>query len=168
MAEGTGVQEHLHELRTVVNELASIGDVVPENLQVMVLLTSLPPSYNQLLLSLETAHVPGSTALPGGVSAPSATPSRLALRIASGVTTPSTTPAVSATTSMSTTSTGASVPGASARVGPGLAACNAAQYVDFDAPRAPQPFPLSLAYVTAALFQEEERRRRHTDSVAAI
>ena len=152
MAEGTGVQAHLHELRVVVNELASIGDVISEDLQVMVLLTSLPPSYGPLIMSLETAHTPNSSALPGGVSAPTVTPSRSALRIA--VTTPRTSASGST--------------GASARVGPGLAECAADTYVDFDSVRAPQPFPLSLAYVTAALFQEEQRRVRSGESVLAV
>ena len=70
MAEGTAVKDHIVALRGLVNELASIGDPISEDLLVIQLLSSLPPSYHQLLVALE--HVQGPGGLPGGVPAPAA------------------------------------------------------------------------------------------------
>lgn len=58
MAEGTSVQVHIVRLKSLVDELAGMGDVVTEDLVVIQLLNSLPPSYHGLITALENIQVP--------------------------------------------------------------------------------------------------------------
>jgi hypothetical protein len=137
MEEGTSVRDYIAKAKAYANDLSAIGDQVGEDLIVIQLLNGLPPSYNQLLVALENVQIPttglSATATQGAPSTPYVVPSRR------------------------TNSTPGTPRGNAA------AAAEAAERVeseDLDAILAPQPFPLTLGYVTAALLQEEERRAK--------
>ena len=53
LVSGTMV-DHVNQLKTICEHLESIGDIITENDMVMVLLTSLPTQYNNLITTLET------------------------------------------------------------------------------------------------------------------
>ena len=53
LVSGTMV-DHVNQLKTICEHLESIGDHITENDMVMVLLTSLPTQYNNLITTLET------------------------------------------------------------------------------------------------------------------
>ena len=53
LVSGTMV-DHVNKLKTICEHLESIGDLITENDMVMVLLSSLPTQYNNLITTLET------------------------------------------------------------------------------------------------------------------
>jgi len=53
MNEGDSMQEHINKHKVLVQDLAAIGNPVPEERQVMELILSLPPSYDSLVNSLQ-------------------------------------------------------------------------------------------------------------------
>ena len=73
MAEATSVRDHIVRLKSLVDELGGLGDVVSEDLVVIQLLNSLPPSYHGLLTALENIQPP--TALNPTIASPSSSSS---------------------------------------------------------------------------------------------
>jgi len=70
MLEATSARDHIVRLKGIVSELASIGDKIPEELVVIQLLNSLPPSYNTLLTASENIQAPQGV----NATAPTANP----------------------------------------------------------------------------------------------
>ena len=46
--------DHVNNIRTIADQLEALGDLIEEKYLVMILLSSLPPEYNNLLTTLET------------------------------------------------------------------------------------------------------------------
>ena len=53
MKEGQLVQNHMKNMKEIVNKLAAFGSEVPEEEQVVALFISLPSSYTSLVTTLE-------------------------------------------------------------------------------------------------------------------